>query len=219
MGHNVSSLRGRNAARLTRLANSASVCGAAEMLPIQCCPTRVASCVAESDSEWHRRAGTIVSHGWRAVSYRMVSSRTLDKTQHLYGRLGRQWVMGEARAWRDVSGHVSHALQLGSICLRKQRDHHVFQGNHANAKLHQLGVGQRWMIGRHVIHDEVALDALLRSTTLVLPSRQGLETYLKWAQNVGVVMHEKRRGLNLRGERFDVGHAEQFRRRFCAGVG
>ena len=67
---------------------------------------------------------------------------TIDEFDHVGGRLNRQGMMGEARPWRDIGRHFASDRELAVRRLGKQRDHEVFQRDHADAELDQLDVGQ-----------------------------------------------------------------------------
>src|SRR5712691_10444162 len=67
---------------------------------------------------------------------------SFNKVDHLSGGMKRQGVMGEARPRCDVGCHFASKTELPFGCLCEQRDHQILQRDHANAELHQFGIGQ-----------------------------------------------------------------------------
>ena len=67
---------------------------------------------------------------------------SINKIDHLGCRMGRQRMVGEARSWRNESRHFASKIELPIGRFREQRDHQILQRDHADAKLHQLGVCQ-----------------------------------------------------------------------------
>ena len=77
----------------------------------------------------------------------------LDKAEHLGCRMDRQMMRGEAVPRRNVGSHFANEVELpiGRFC--QQSDDHVFERDHANLELHELGICQRRNIGLRFAQD------------------------------------------------------------------
>jgi hypothetical protein len=65
-----------------------------------------------------------------------------DKAGHLDSSLERQRMMGESWPGTDVCRHYRDTFELAIRRFREQRNRQVFQRNHADAKLDNLGIRQ-----------------------------------------------------------------------------
>ena len=80
-------------------------------------------------------------------------SGSFDKTDHLCCPIDRQMMAGEAWPRRDIGGHFARKVDLPVGRLCQERDHQVLQRDHADLKLNQFGICQRWNIGPHFARD------------------------------------------------------------------
>ena len=78
---------------------------------------------------------------------------SLDDVHHAGRRMDGQRMGREARPGSDIGGHFPSEVELPSRCFHEQRDHQVLQRDHANSKLHQLGICQRRGFGKRIIGD------------------------------------------------------------------
>lgn len=67
---------------------------------------------------------------------------TIGDIGHVIRCLNRQRMMGKARSRRDIGRHFACDDELAIRPLRQHCDHQIFQRDHADAKLHQLSIGQ-----------------------------------------------------------------------------
>ena len=94
---------------------------------------------------------------------------SVNKIDHLGCGMDRQGVMGEAPSLRDESGHFASKIELPIGCFREQRDHQILQRDHADAKLHQLGVCQLRNFGLRLRGNLSLLRAAGPRAALVVP--------------------------------------------------
>ena len=76
-----------------------------------------------------------------------------DEIDHLSCGAKCQWMVRSAWPRRDVARHFMPRDQLPVGRPHEQRDHQVFQRDHAHAKLHEFGVGDRRNIVCSVVRD------------------------------------------------------------------
>ena len=69
-------------------------------------------------------------------------SGALGEIDHVSRSMRCKRMMRNAWPGRDVGRHFADHLDLLVRALGKQSDHQILQRDHANPKLHQLGIGQ-----------------------------------------------------------------------------
>lgn len=87
--------------------------------------------------------------------------------------MDRQTMGCEARSWRDVGCHVAHQVEPRFAGLRKQGDDQILQRDHANLKLHQFGIRQRWGIGLRFARSRIRVPAVGPCAALAIPPGKG----------------------------------------------
>ena len=120
--------------------------------------------------------------GWTCIGrYRRSSRRSwqvpemtgpVHETDHLGCRMDRQTMRGAARPGRDIGCHLTSPVQLPIRCCGEQRDHQVFQCDHSNLKLHQLGICQRRVSRLHQARSGCGVEGAAARIALALPSRK-----------------------------------------------
>lgn len=73
---------------------------------------------------------------------RSEMSGALGEIDHVSRGMRCQRMMRKAWPRRDVLRHLTNNLDLPVRALGQQSDHQILQSDHANPKLHQLGIGQ-----------------------------------------------------------------------------
>ncbi len=91
-----------------------------------------------------------------------------DQVEDVSCGLRRQRVLYGAWSRRDDRGHLARTLALIGSSFSQQCNGQVLEGDHANAQVHQFGIGQF----RNVGHTQGSIDLML-ATAFILPSRQG----------------------------------------------
>jgi len=97
---------------------------------------------------------------------------TFNKINHPSCRLDCQRVWGEAAPWRDIDCHFASKIALPIRCSCEQRDHQIFQRDHANAELHQLGICQLRDLGLRFSKNCVLLRMAWSCAALIIPPRK-----------------------------------------------
>ncbi len=105
-----------------------------------------------------------------------------DNMDHLGRRMDRERMLREARPWTDVDGHFTSNFELSTGCLCEQCDHQVLKCDHANTKLHQLGIGQLRDLGLPVAETPALERTVWARAALVFPPREGHVTPLRRIQ-------------------------------------
>jgi len=98
-------------------------------------------------------------------------SCSFDQAEHLCRRVQRHRMLCEAWPRRDECRHLDGELTLASGRPGKKRDHQILECDDPDTKLNQLGVGQRWHVGR-VTRAACLFPAMGSRSALVFPSRQ-----------------------------------------------
>jgi len=115
-----------------------------------------------------------------------------DNMDHLGRRMDRERVLREARPWTDVGGHFASNFELSTGCLCEQCGHQVLKSDHANAKLHQLGVGQLRDLGLPVAETPALERTVWARAALVFPPGEGHVTPLRSVKLLKLPRHSIR---------------------------
>lgn len=89
-----------------------------------------------------------------------------NKTDHLCCPIDRQMMASEPWPRGNIGCHFASKLELPIRRLCQERDHQVFQRDHADVEVYQLGIRQRWNVGLHFARDRALLPAAGRRATL-----------------------------------------------------
>src|SRR5665213_2126564 len=99
--------------------------------------------------------------------------RTFEKAQHPGCRMDRQSVRGVARPRQNAGCHLADDGELSSGCFPEQRNHQVFEGDHTNLNLDELGIAQRWNAGSCVGREKARGQSAGTCTAFVIPLLKG----------------------------------------------